>query len=91
VNVVKNESELPLPARKSFFQYFVRSISDPTVLIEGRDGEVYRREDGLRWKYPAYERHCETNTQLEDVWEKLTGRGAWFDDATYPYKEKVAA
>lgn len=90
MNIVKDESELPFPATR-LWQYFVRSMCDPTVLIEGHDGAVYQREDGLRWQYPAYERDASLDDRGIAEWDKLKGRGAWFDDATYPYKVKAVA
>lgn len=85
MTTVRNESMLP--TRNGSFQYFIRSISIPTVLIEGHSGECFQREDGQRWQHPALER----STDRDGNWDALTPRGAWFDDAVYPYRTKAAA
>lgn len=68
-HTVKDENDL------SEHGDYIRSLSVPTALIFGRNGEIYQRADGKEWPFPA----------LRISLNKLTGghdrerRGAYGD------------
>lgn len=77
-------------------QIFLRSKSEPKVLIDYHDGECYRRADGENWEWPAYTREREINlvngVRTPTPWTKPKGCPAYCDDKTYPRaKERAAA
>lgn len=93
MRTIKDESELPTPkADWRTMQWFLRSKTDPKVLIEYHDGEIFRRRDGKPWEQPAYERHSvQGSNSHEKKWGALQPKSGYCDDAIYPYSEKAAA
>jgi hypothetical protein len=47
IHTVKDENDLS-PEGVS---YYVRSMSDPTIMIHGRTGDGYKRHDGNPWAF----------------------------------------
>lgn len=90
MKIINDESELPYPPTR-LWQYFIRSLIEPTVLIEGYTGDCFKRKDGKRWKQPAIERSAKLDERGIADWEKLSPRAAWFDDAVYPYEPAAVA
>jgi hypothetical protein len=93
MKTVKDESELPTPpATKSrTTQWFLRSKSDPAVLIEYHDGEKFRRRDGKAWMQPALERHARIDDNGEKHWGAFSPKNGYCDPAIYPYTETKVA
>lgn len=105
--VLAGESELPTrPDRETqtlygpvmvyrTHQIFVRSKSNPRILIDYHDGEVFERIDGKRWEWPGYKREREitivAGVRTPGPWSEPVGCGAYCDSATYPYAEAKAA
>lgn len=88
MRTIKDETELPYRRREtSGHQWFLRSKSCPTVLIEYHDGDCFTREDGANWQYPAYGRE----KNRDGTWEALLAKDAICDDKIYPYTKAKAA
>ena len=76
-HTVGGERDLPHGRQ---YQYFLRSLSDPTVYIGGDSGDTFVRLDGKRWKNPAVEIRSDGDQP------SYTPRGAWGDRHIYPYR-----
>lgn len=91
---VKDESALPCPAKdeRRTQEEYLRSKSDPTVVMNTRTGECYRRRDGAPWEHPAYAwtrsgvfvkgENGQFTTELVP-WEPIEPRTAYADSAIY--------
>lgn len=52
IHTVKDENDL-----EANCSYYVRSKSDPTILIHGSTGDGYRRYDGKPWPFDGLRNH----------------------------------
>lgn len=47
--------------------FYVRSLSDPTLLIHGQTGDNYRRADGKEWPIEGLRVHTDTTTDVRTL------------------------
>lgn len=87
---VKDEQALPFdsehPSRIRWD--WVRSKTDPTVLIHCNSGDCFRRRDGAKWEYPAYKVE---RSDINSAWGSVRMNTAPEDHATYSPASKLSA
>lgn len=85
MQTIRDESELPIPEDDGKAWHYIRSLTEPRVLMHPFSGETFLRFDGQRWEHPAM--------RVENVGGRgvSTPRAAWFDHAQYPYQSAKVA
>lgn len=78
-------NETALPGRDVGQRRYLRSKSDPTVLICGETGNCFARRDGLRWEYPGYKVDTDADGR-----KHVTHAGAYCDHESYSPQDAAA-
>lgn len=87
---VESEKDLPCPAFEATRKRhdFLRSKSDPRVMMDCRSGECFTLRSGQNWERPAYQY---LRAGYDVPWESIASTTAYADSDVYPRKETRAA